>query len=154
MVTAPWLPRSILTRGLLAKYLFTLMVQDGLALFTGFGAGENARALLPWGTAESGYMTMLFFYGTLFVLAYLLLLKTVFSQARRLRRSLPPGEEMGRGIATAVISIVAAMAVMNIVHPYYTAAGVTHYFWIVLGCMMALRGLYRRRPVADTDPTT
>lgn len=141
-VVISWVPRSVVVRWLLARYLFGLIAEDGLALLTGFGVGEDALALLPWGTAESGYMTMLFFYGPLFVLAYLVLLRVIVSQARRIRKHLKADDELGMAITTAVISITFAMGVMNIISTYYSEAGVTHYFWTVIGCMMVLPRLY------------
>jgi hypothetical protein len=136
-------PSSVVVRWALSRYLFGLMAEDGLALMTGFGTGDNAIARLPFGTAESGYVTMLFFYGPLFVLAYLALLWVVLKQANRIRRCLGEEDELGLVVTTAVISITIAMAVMNIIHPYYSAAGVTHYYWTVVGCMMVLPKLYK-----------
>jgi hypothetical protein len=152
VVSTGWVPYSVLGRWLLVKHLLQTMVDDGLAVFTGFGAGPDARALLPWGTAESGYMTMLFFYGPLYLLAYVLLMVAIVSQARRIRRHLPSDDELGRALVAGVISITTAIAVMNLIHSYFIAAGVTHYFWIAVGLMVVLARLYRYSPAVSVLP--
>ena len=120
------LPRSVVLRWLLAKHVFSLMAEDGLALLTGFGAGRTGLdALSPLTTAESGYMIMLFFYGPLFLVSYLILIKVIASQACLTRKHLRNRDRLGYAVTMAMLSISVAMVLMNIIHAYYSAAGVT-----------------------------
>jgi hypothetical protein len=132
------IPTSVVGRWLLAKYLVRTMAQDRVAMLTGFGTGTEAIELLPWGTPESGYIGMLFFYGPIFVLPYILLFFMILSISSKLRRFLERDDDLGLAITTSVFLATLAMIAMNIIHPYYSAAGVTHYYWIILGCMVVL----------------
>jgi hypothetical protein len=132
------LPRSVVSRWALAKYIFELMVEDVLALFLGFGAGAESVALLPWGTAESGYLAMFFFYGPMFLVMYFVLLRIIQLQSRRIRCKFEAKDGLRYRIAVVAEMIVSAMSIINIIHPYYSAAGITHYFWIFVGCSVSL----------------
>ena len=132
------LPESVLERWFLARYLIDLLLKDSLAFWIGFGRGEDAVAMLPWGTPESGYVGMVFFYGVFFLIAYLILFATIFVIAGGIRKQLGSQDELGQAVVLSVMIITAAVVVMNIMHSYYLASGVVHYYWILTGCMMVL----------------
>jgi hypothetical protein len=132
------IPASIIVRWLLSKSLLRTIIEDRTAMLTGFGTGTDAIELLPWGTPESGYMAMFFFYGPLFVFLYLLLFIVIFSMSLKLKARLDKMDDLGLSLTTAVSIIAVSISFMNIIHSYYSAAGVTHYFWILIGCMVAL----------------
>jgi hypothetical protein len=144
------LPASLVERWLLVRHLFSTIIDDRTALLTGFGTGSEAIELLPWGTPESGYMAMLFFYGTPFLLLYLFLLVTILLISRKLQAKVDKKDHLGLSLTTAVISSTIAMGFMNIVHSYYSAAGVTHYFWIMVACLTALTKINFRDPKTES----
>jgi hypothetical protein len=126
------LPASLAIRGHLAYYLFGVMKADGIALLTGFGEGQLARDMLSWSTAESGYMSMLFYYGPLYLITYLVLLITIFSYLKRIKRQINRQFTTVLALIVAAAYATAAMGVMNIISSYYTAAGSSHFFWILI----------------------
>ena len=141
-VYVPNVPDSLVVRLYLAKYLFEVMRRYDLAILTGFGDNEQTRALLPWGTPESGYISMWFFYGPFFILIYLSLMAAIFVQARKTgKNSLRMNDRLGVVLAKSTMGMVAAIFVMNIVSSYYISAGATHVFWIVAGCLMVVDSL-------------
>ena len=132
------LPRSIVSRWYLINYLFNKLFDDKLALLVGFGPGSTGLELLPTATAESGYMVMLFFYGMVFVISYFYLYRIVYIHAKRTRVQFNNKSDLGYALATAGMVFTVAIVVMNIIHAYYTAAGVSHYYWIIVASMMAM----------------
>jgi hypothetical protein len=127
------IPSSLVVRWYLAKYLIGQMLDDDWALLTGFGIGPATNALLPWGSAESGYMHMLFYFGPLFLLFYFLLLRAILLALRKYKSRVKEDDIFGNGLATAGIIFVVLMGILNIVQSAYIGAGVMHLFWIVIG---------------------
>jgi hypothetical protein len=132
------LPASLAIRGHLAYYLFSVIKTDSIAMITGFGDGTRARDLLSWSTAESGYMSMLFYNGPIYIFLYLLLLWQIIIYARKIKKRLTSEFSLGIALANAVICSTAAMAVINIIASYYTAAGTSHFFWVLVASMMGI----------------
>jgi hypothetical protein len=136
-------PASVVTRWLLAKHLFGLMLEDGKALLTGFGSGSVARGLLPWGSPESGYVGMYFFYGFFFLVAYFFLL-FILMRISRGAMHIAKNDELGLALSRGASSLVIVMFVINFIGSYYVAAGVVHYFWITFGLVAAYLKIHHK----------
>jgi hypothetical protein len=119
------------------------MSKDGFALLTGFGPGKTADSLLPATSAESGYVRMLLSFGPIYVIVYLGLLISVYRIASKWKKQLLINGSDGLSIvlATLVMISTVALGIMTLIHSYHRAAGVAHYYWIVVASMMVLQNL-------------
>jgi hypothetical protein len=133
-------PASVVVRWYLADHLVRLMLEDKTALVTGFGKSAFSESLLPWGTAESGYVGMFFFYGPIYVLSYLGFMLTVLFYSLRLRHKYRGLDKVREAVTTALAAMVVAMLVMNLISSYYSAAGTSHLFIITVALMMSNLG--------------
>lgn len=131
------LPASLMVRWYLAKHLFLLISNDQTAFVTGFGENEYSLSLLPWGTAESGYVGMFFFYGPFYVLFYFMLMFTAFLYSWRIGRTSINQDKTLYNLSLALNGMIVSMVVMNIISSYYSAAGTSHIFFITMALLMS-----------------
>lgn len=130
-------PASVVARWYLAKHLFRLIWNDQIALFAGFGENEYSISLLPWGTAESGYVGMLFFYGPFYLISYFLLMFTALMYGLRLGKRFITQDKTLYSLTLALNGMIIAMVVMNLISSYYSAAGTSHFFIITMALVMS-----------------
>ena len=134
------IPASVVTRWYLAEHLFGLMLNEKSTMFFGFGRNEYSNSLLPWGTPESGYVGMIFFYGPLYLLVYLGFLFMLLRYSQLLRKKYFTEGGIRYAVAMAVGGMTVAMGLMNLIASYYSAAGTSHIFIITSALMMGSVG--------------
>jgi hypothetical protein len=142
------LPRTVIVRYYLAVFLGTRIIEDRYAIALGFGSGDKAEKMLPWGTTEIGYLKMFFHYGAVYMVIYILFYLYIIRFQKKCAKTFKPGQ-LGYTIFSALYAATVFMIFANLIFPYYSAAGSTHIFYILLGLFF---GLLKRERICANLP--
>jgi hypothetical protein len=138
-----FIPSSVFVRLLIADKLVDQMNRDKLALLFGFGEGETSESRYVSNSAESGYLTMSFSFGFAYLIFYLILMITNYRYGLFVKRN--NITEISKIVSTTVITTTVALSLMIIIHSYHRAAGVAHFYWIIIGAMIVLYWIHKKK---------
>ena len=116
------------------------------------GYGPHLPASITWGYPESQYVAYLV-EGGLPVLA--LFGALAWSMLRRSREAARSPDPFDQALGRAVVIVVVAMLVMNLIWPYLSNAGLPQVLW----CLLAIEAPRSTRsssaaPAASTEPVS
>ncbi len=100
------------------------------------GYGPDLPASLRWQHTESVYLTLLLRGGLLLLGVYVALMVALFLAARDAERA---DESAPRVAGAALVALLPALAVMQLLFPYFTSGGLPHVLWILAALVVGRR---------------
>jgi hypothetical protein len=124
MIDTHGIPASLFTRLVLSYFLLQHLSSSWFSFIGGFGFSDVAMEMLPWGTAETGYMSMFFHYGFFYMFSMILfwfyLIKSICKRNDIYE------------ITGMLYCMLLLMFTLNFVFPYYQSTGSGFLFTLIL----------------------